>query len=208
MMATIGGRRGCDGWLRRGTWLGLVLSLAGLIGLPRATASPIRIRQDLATLEARRAAWRLAVQQRHEAMLASRAQQQQNYWQRYFTRALQQHQLNVKGPNALRVLSASPSGVLPHTAFVEYLQWRRGLNPARFDHFHPQLGQMLLQDQIARSTVPPPVVVPKGPVEPGGVNPPPPIGPQVPEPNSGLIALVLIGAGVSARRWASGQRSG
>lgn len=112
-------------------------------------------------------------------------------WDRYFARALREHRLNVRGPNALRVLSADADGRLPDCAFVDYLQWRRSLNPARFDRIHPRLGPLLDRDVIVRVRTPP---------ETGGgtTTPPTPpvtVNPEVPEPPSASVALLLLAAG-------------
>jgi len=109
------------------------------------------------------------------------------------------------------------SGLLPDTARTRYLQHRRSINPTRFDHYHPQLGAVLAEDQLLRSgqgcvspelispplvgdtLVPPSSGVPSPDVPPPGV--PSPLPPTVgglvitpagvPEPGS--ITLMLLG---------------
>ncbi len=106
------------------------------------------------------------------------------YWDRYFARALAQRTTTVQGPNAVRILSAF-SGNLPDSPFVDYLRWRRSLNPSRFDHYHPGLGSLLEEGNVS-VTVDPPVV--------------PPIKPEVPEPSTWLLGAVLAVAGIGAHR--------
>jgi len=43
------------------------------------------------------------------------------------------------------------NGLLPDTPFYNYMRWRRSLNPARFDHYHPNLGPALAEDALLRS---------------------------------------------------------
>jgi hypothetical protein len=127
------------------------------------------------------------------------------------------------------------NGILPLTPFYNYLRWRRSLNPARFDHFHPQLGLQLAEDQLLRSgalnpvctnmpvtpqlpqiLLPPPSSTTTGgngfPPPPFPQLPPTPPGPtgsSVPEPSA--LLLLIIGAGAIApvlarrRRHASGD---
>ncbi len=58
----------------------------------------------------------------------------------------------------LRLRAAASQGCLPMngllapTAYHRYLQWRRALNPARFDHFHPILGPLLAEDNQLRNS--------------------------------------------------------
>lgn len=91
----------------------------------------------------------------------------------------------------------SQNGRLVETPFVDYLLWRRSLNPARFDHYHPFLGPAL------GSLLPPPTT-PTRPT-PGGRTGggPPPVNPQpqngVPEPGSILVGLVLASAALASR---------
>lgn len=107
------------------------------------------------------------------------------------------------------------NGLLPDNALTRYLQFRRSLNPTRFDRFHPTLGAILVEDQkikagvncVAGELIPPPVQPPR----PGTPLPNPPIGGggeipirAVPEPGS--LALILIGSAgacipIMARRW-------
>jgi hypothetical protein len=112
------------------------------------------------------------------------------YWNRFYSEALQQHRMQIRGLNALKVLRVNADGTLPQIPMVAYLQWRRSLNPVRFDRYHPQLGSMLVRDQVIRNV--PDTTNPN----PGGVNPPP----QVPEPSSFAIAAVFAVVGIAVRR--------
>jgi len=116
------------------------------------------------------------------------------------------------------------SGLLPNNAHFRYLQFRRNLDPARFDFYHASLGALLAQDNLLKSgqpcvageIIPPPLPTPTGTPSPSGPTgspsnpsdtpfPPPPPGvgigttifpPRaVPEPGSlTLISLGLVGA--------------
>lgn len=149
-----------------------------------ARVAPARLR--MASNPVLRARVRAAVQ----AVQAARQ------WDAYYERALQQQTRRVQVPPALRGTGAvAVAAVEPESAFLAYLRWRRNLNPARFDRYHPNLAT-ILED--------PPVVVP--PITPGNVpnpnpNPRPnpnPQVPQVPEPSS---ILVLGGLFAGAALW-------
>ena len=80
------------------------------------------------------------------------------------------------------------------TPFTEYLLWRRELNPARFDHFHPRIGPALGQ------LTPPLLPTPTRTIAALAVTPPPLLVPRpqttVPEPGTLPLALSIIGAGL------------
>lgn len=121
--------------------------------------------------------------------------------QAYFQHALAVHSLHVRVPASLRPLQAT-NGLLPDTPFVDYLRWRWGLNPVRFARFHPHTAQLLSIDDQLRKTVtqfqlPPPVIPP--PINPGGETIIPP--PNTPEPATGLIAALMVGAVCWVRRY-------
>jgi len=109
------------------------------------------------------------------------------------------------------------NGLIAPTAYHRYLEFRRSLNPARFDFYHPILGVILAEDERLRMTpcppmptirmpgpgriLPPPVGVVGGVTIPGrrppgvggGVNnhggPPPPTGGPPPPPTVTQIAV-------------------
>ena len=96
------------------------------------------------------------------------------------------------------------NGLLPQNAMVSYLETRRGLDPARFDSFHPKLGAMLAEDEALRATQP--VTTAKAPATPAAQVATPTrtvhfAADNVPEPGTATIALTLIGAVALARRF-------
>ena len=85
-------------------------------------------------------------------------------------------------------------GTLVETPFVDYLEWRRSLDPSRFDLNHPNIATELGQ------FVPPAVSVPSGDTTGGGTTHPFNPTPQnLPEPGTFWIALTLIGLEASRR---------
>ncbi len=90
---------------------------------------------------------------------------------------------------------------------IEYLEWRRSLDPTRFTSYHPNLSPalaQLLSSPTLPSNVPPPTYTPvpetatapqvlSSPATSGGqtVAPPP-----VPEPSSLLLAAAMTGWGI------------
>ena len=95
---------------------------------------------------------------------------------------------------------ASVSGRLVETPFVDYLLWRRSLDPARFDHFHPFVGPRLaaLDSNLSAASIPT--------IQSQSLVPPPPlkVSPETitPEPGSLAISVGLLGAGAWwRRRW-------
>ena len=113
-------------------------------------------------------------------------------------------------PRSLLTQAAAQIAVGNDTSAVEYLHWRRDLNPTRFDRYHPYLGRLLANDLNSSSTVVQagvPVVSPSNPggttptkVAPGKVTTPTVVpsrvvaASKVPEPSAGLIAIALVGA--------------
>ena len=107
------------------------------------------------------------------------------------------------------------NGILPDNSLTRYLDYRRSIDPARFDHYHPALGAILVEDQklkagqgcVAGEIIPPPIPVPPpvgtpSPGPPAGGGPLPPR--LVPEPTS--LVLILLGSAtmicpIVIRRW-------
>ena len=85
------------------------------------------------------------------------------------------------------------NGLLVETPFVEYLDWRRNLDPSRFDYYHPIVGPELSQLPGAQNITPPPSGGTPGSSTGGGGSPTPP-STHIPEPGTLLIALSLVGA--------------
>ncbi|MEW4566436.1 hypothetical protein AB1L88_01085 [Tautonia sp. JC769] len=120
-----------------------------------------------------------SVQLRSESILSSQAFQRQ---EAFFARALEQGMTRVPRPQFLDVLLVPDvSGLLAESSTLDYLRWRRNLNPTRFDRNHPFIGPALERDRLVRNQSPipmPPVTVPTDP----GVPIIPPTTPQVPGP--------------------------
>jgi hypothetical protein len=120
------------------------------------------------------------------------------WWDAYYTRALDNRQVKgIQVPIALRrrlISGATITGLLPDSPLVEYLRFRRSINPAVFDQNHESLGPLISRDTIIRNNPAPPP--PVNPI-PGVVTPP---APQVPEPSTALIAIVLSAAGLIVHR--------
>lgn len=104
-------------------------------------------------------------------------------------------------PLVLSVREALQQAVMGPAAtenpFVQYLMWRRSLNPARFDHWHPFLGPRIHElvpvvHHASRPSV--------SPHERPPLHPEPQVIPPVPEPDTILIAMALIGSGVWWRK--------
>lgn len=94
-------------------------------------------------------------------------------------------------------------GRLVDTPFVDYLSWRRSLDPARFDHYHPNVGpELALMTTPVRATPAATTMggVPKHPFRPTPQN--------LPEPGSLGIAFVLLGAGLAVRNRVRGRSAG
>src|SRR5258708_38258805 len=58
--------------------------------------------------------------------------------------------LRIKEEMVEALASASPTSTL----FVQYLEWRRDLDPARFDHWHPEMGPVLQTLATTPATTP------------------------------------------------------
>lgn len=120
----------------------------------------------------------------------------------YFRRALEARSTRAtRQPGMQYFLVANEDGVLEDNSVVQYLTWRRSLNPTRFDTYHPMIGGMIRRSQLA--SVPP--TLPQVPSTggetptPTGTLPPIVIGrdpsTQVPIPEPGTLAIGLVLAG-------------
>lgn len=192
----VGRRRG--GWRPR---LAIGLGVLALLAPARARAGPI---------------WR---QWTHPGLVVrARAV---DPWERYYQAALRYHWTNVRVPLVVvRSLRPGADGLLPRSSLVEYLEWRHGLNPARFDRYHPFLGPLLERDSWLRSLIPPTTLTVVPPTRQTGIDSlviPPPTSPpdtqspellipppQVPEPATLWIGLALAGI---AARYRAGRRA-
>jgi hypothetical protein len=172
------------------------LLAAGLASGPDpAVAAAIRTaRVTTATTTTARPAV-VAARQARAATLAAREAQR---WDAYFRRALAQQSRRVEVPTTLRgVRALSAAASQSDSAFVQYLRWRRGLNPTRFDRNHPNVGPLLPE---IPAVVPP--IVPTDRPRPRPI-PQVPVVPPVPEPSAGLV---LAGLFAGAALWRGRSR--
>lgn len=93
-----------------------------------------------------------------------------------------------------RAVSGSDTSVNP---MAQYLLWRRNRNPLRFDQWHPFLGPQI-RNFVPH--LPPPTKPSVVPREKPPFHPQPQIIPSVPEPNTILIAAMLIGSALWWRK--------
>jgi hypothetical protein len=136
---------------------------------------------------------------------------------------------NVRRFMAQELNSPDPTS----TPMVTYLEWRRNLDPTRFDHYHPNMGPELqsLLPTTATSTPPlnpSPQTVGPPPDPSSGSNPDPrpdpspppspgsgsgtgsggtPVPPAIPEPSTLTLALGMIAAGFWWHRRSGQARS-
>lgn len=86
---------------------------------------------------------------------------------------------------------ATSNGLPVETPFVDYLLWRRALDPTRFDHYHPNVGP-----ELAQLTTP--TLTTATNQSAGSLTTPTTTNPQpqtvVPEPDAILVGLVLMTA--------------
>jgi hypothetical protein len=188
------GARECRFLSRTGLILGLFLLCAHSV----ADAAPISLAAPQTRARARAASLANATPLIQGKSLA--------WWDQYYANALANRR--TQGIQVPQVFRKSLRGItlgnaLPDTPLVQYLQWRRSLNPARFDANHPSLARAVGGVVIVAPTDPP--VIPINP-NPGTVQPPPVIGPEIPEPSTLLIAATLAGLGIWFRRSHSAPR--
>ncbi len=98
-----------------------------------------------------------------------------------------------------QILDGDPA-VAATNPMIDYLIWRRDLNTARFDRYHPFLGPRL--PQLLVPPLKPPTEVPPGPEEVPPLTPPPPLNipDPVPEPNGLVVATLIAACGLWWRR--------
>jgi hypothetical protein len=126
--------------------------------------------------------------------------------QAYFRHALRVHSLHVHAAahDSVRAMHTI-NGLLQESPLVDYLRWRRSLNPARFDRFHPHIGHTISVDQqIRHSLAHAPTMLP--PPAPPSFNPrpqdlTPPACHTTPEPSGWVIATAMLAAAAWARRF-------
>jgi hypothetical protein len=99
-----------------------------------------------------------------------------------------------------QVLNTDTAAQAISNPMIEYLEWRRSLDPTRFAANHPNLSPalaQLLSSPSLPSNVPPPTStpVPQTPTLAQTVSPP-----TVPEPSSLLLAVAMTGWGIWRRR--------
>ncbi|WP_165245824.1 PEP-CTERM sorting domain-containing protein [Paludisphaera soli] len=105
----------------------------------------------------------------------------------------------------LRLVNGDPS-IAASSPLIEYMLWRRNLDVARFDFYHPFVGPRLPQGLIppVPQVVPPltpPVDVPSIPVDPPLLPPVPSvIPPVVPEPSAFLVIALGAAGAIGMRR--------
>lgn len=103
-------------------------------------------------------------------------------------------------PSGLSLLTRN--GQIVDTPFVDYLIWRRNLNPVRFDRYHPFIGPALGQLLPPPSPPKPPTAVP-GQIDPPITPPRPQVG--TPEPGTISIAVILAGIALAYRKRSIGK---
>ena len=108
---------------------------------------------------------------------------------------------------ALLSLVQGDPAVAATSPLVEDFVWRRSLNPARFDRYHPCLGPRLPQGFVPPTPPPlvPPVVPPTVPQLPLPPDPPlgppiPSVPPTVPEPSALLVIVAGVAGALVLRR--------
>ncbi len=212
VLGYLGGRKGGHARL---LWAGLFLTLAsvpaqgspfrGFGGRPALgfTGAPARVQLGLTpTLGTQTARTFWAGSGR-----VSAASVNSSPFPMYYQRAMTTQATNVNVPPILRAMAARGM-YSADTPLMQYLQWRRSLNPARFDYYHPRLGPSLAQTTWTPSPTPTPpcTCTPCQQVQPQREPRTEPQGPPwteppaVPEPSTGVMALTLIGAACWWRR--------
>ena len=92
--------------------------------------------------------------------------------------------------------------------FLDYLLYRRALNPTRFDAHHRHISTALASVPFPTT---PMILAPSILSVPQIATPPAPMPPTtqtVPEPSSAMIALAMLAAAAAGRRWGRSPFSG
>jgi hypothetical protein len=110
-------------------------------------------------------------------------------WQRFLTGGAALWAVVKPPPFPSGLVLAKSNGLLVETPFVTYLQWRRNLDPTRFDHYHPVVGPELAQLTTPAVTI---ATNPTGQtLAPPSSTDPQPQTTVVPEPDAIVVALAL-----------------
>ncbi len=160
----------------------LAVSAAGLLARP-AVASPIRS---------------------HHLIVVSNVDSLGPAWARFLEGGIPLWEVRKPPRFPSGLVLPESQGVLVDTPFVDYLLWRRSLDPTRFDHYHPFIGPLLGQGLTPPTSTHSSVATPRGGTPRSGLGDDHPANPQpqqgVPEPGTLSVALVLIGAGYAWQR--------
>jgi hypothetical protein len=114
-------------------------------------------------------------------------------WARFLSFGPEFWENHAPPPFPSGLILPTQNGLLVETPFVEYLLWRRNLDPARFDHYHPIRGPQLelLTPAVTSAILTPPTILTPPVTSPAIV---PSVLPQVPEPSTLMIAAALMGS--------------
>jgi hypothetical protein len=110
----------------------------------------------------------------------------------WITRSFEAHENKV-----LEAYRETHGDILPSTPFVIYIEARYELNPLRFTHYHPRLGEWIKESLVASE--PPPST--PGHVTQSSSPPGPPQGGGVPEPSSWVLWAIGLSAVLLWRKW-------
>ncbi|MCA1684532.1 MAG: hypothetical protein LC745_00815, partial [Planctomycetia bacterium] len=130
---------------------------------------------------------------RHHLIVVNDVQSLGPSWARFLREGVSHWQV-VRPPRFPSGLVLPTSqGRLVDTPFVDYLFWRRSLDPTRFDVYHPNVGPELGQFALRPSAHPraTSTVVSHRPLHPAAQN--------LPEPGTLAIAIVLVASRLAWR---------
>ena len=121
-------------------------------------------------------------------------------WQRFLAGGAALWAVVKPPPFPSGLVLETSNGQVVETPFVTYLQWRRDLDPTRFDHYHPVVGPELAQlttPAVTTTTNPTSQTL----VPPSSTDPQPQT--VVPEPDAIVVALAL-GSAAFGWNWRRG----